>query len=77
MSKNSKVCNRKFTLKDLEYLDLIEKVSLKDTKLLLEIKPLPIYPSEPFGKCIGKEDFIPQNQITSGYKYMNPTFLMD
>lgn len=26
---------------------------------------------------IGKEDFIPQNQITSGYKYMNPTFLMD
>ena len=26
---------------------------------------------------IGKEDFITQNQITSGYKYMNPTFLLD
>ena len=70
MSKNSKVCNRKFTLKDLEYLDLIEKASLKDTKLLLEIKPLPIYPSEPFGKCIGKEDFINNPYLFKAASYL-------
>ena len=26
---------------------------------------------------IGKEDFIPKEQIISGYKYMNPSLLMD
>lgn len=57
MSKESKVCNRKITLSDLNYLNLIDKATLNGDRLVLDIKPLPIYPSEPLGKCIGASDF--------------------
>lgn len=32
---------------------------------------------EELKKIIVKNDFIPKEQIISGYKYMNPSFLMD
>lgn len=57
MSKIKKVCDRNVTLKDLEYLDLIEKAELLGGDLMIQIKPLPIYPSEPLGKCIAKSSF--------------------
>lgn len=57
MSKENKICDRKITLKDLEYLDLIDGATLNGEYLVLDIKPLPIYPSEPLGKCIGASDF--------------------
>lgn len=41
-------------LKDLEYLDLIEKVEVNGEYLRLHIKPLYINPSEPLGKVYDK-----------------------
>lgn len=70
MSKDTKVCNRKITLKDLEYLDLIEEAELNGTNLLLRIKPLPIYPSEPFGKCIGKANFMNNPYLFKATSYL-------
>ena len=32
---------------------------------------------EELKEIIGKSDFIPKDQIISGYKYMNPAFMMD
>ena len=45
---------RPITLKDLEYLNLIEKVELNGENLRLHIKPLNINPSEPLGKVYDK-----------------------
>lgn len=70
MSKDNKICNRKITLKDLEYLDLIEEAKLDNSNLILKIKPLPIYPSEPFGKCIGKSDFMDNPYLFKAASYL-------
>ena len=70
MSKDNKICNRKITLKDLEYLDLIEEAKLDNSNLILKIKSLPIYPSEPFGKCIGKSDFMDNPYLFKAASYL-------
>lgn len=57
MSKEKKVCDRIITLKDLEYLQLIDEAHLEGENLVLTIKPLPIYASEPFGKCFDKRSY--------------------
>lgn len=57
MSKIKKVCDRNVTLQDLEYLNMIDRVELLGGDLMVQIKPLPIYPSEPLGKCISRKDF--------------------
>ena len=57
MSKEKKVCDRVITLKDLEYLQLIDEAHLEGENLVLTIKPLPIFASEPFGKCFDKRSY--------------------
>ena len=57
MGKIKKVCDRNVTLTDLEYLNLIEKAELSGPDLIVQIKPVEIYPSEPLGKCISKSSF--------------------
>lgn len=57
MSKEKKVCDRVITLRDLEYLQLIDEAHLEGESLVLTIKPLNIFPSEPFGKCFDKRSY--------------------
>ena len=57
MSKEKKVCDRIITLKDLEYLQLIDEAHLEGESLVLTIKPLNIFPSEPLGKCFDKKSY--------------------
>ena len=57
MSKEKKVCDRIITLEDLEYLQLIDEAHLEGENLILTIKPLSIFPSEPLGKCFDKRSF--------------------
>lgn len=57
MSKEVKICDRVITLKDLDYLNMIEKAQLEGDSLIIDIKPLPIYPSEPLGKIFCKTAF--------------------
>lgn len=57
LSKEKKVCDRVITLESLNYLNLIDNVSLSGKDLIVTIKPIQINPSEPFGKCIYKDGF--------------------
>lgn len=57
LSKEKKVTDKKTTLKDLEYLNLIDRAMLEGDTLVLDIKPLPIYPSEPLGLCMTMDSF--------------------
>lgn len=78
MSKEVKVCDRIITLKDLEYLNMIESAKLEADSLILDIKPLPIYPSEPLGKCMNKTAFenIPYLAKAAEYIYKGCNFGM-
>ena len=57
MSKEKAVSKNTCTLESLKYLDLIDEAELNGPDLFLTIKPLEIYPSEDFGKCISKDSF--------------------
>ena len=57
MSKEKKVCDRVITLEDLDYLQLIDEAHLEGENLVLTIKPLSIFASEPFGKCFDRRSY--------------------
>jgi len=57
LSKERKVCSRKITLKDLEYLNMIQTAELEGDCIILTLKPMAIYTSEPMGKFIPEDDF--------------------
>lgn len=53
MSKEKKITDRKITMKDLEYLNMIDNIELSSRgDLILNIKRLFLYPSEQLGRCI-------------------------
>lgn len=70
MTKEHKICDRKICVKDLEYLNLIDNVKLEGSNLVLDIKPLPIYPSEPFGRCIAKRSFVNNKYLAKATEYL-------
>lgn len=70
MSKEVKVCDRTITLRDLEYLNMIEKAQLEGDSLIVDIKPLPIYPSEPLGKVFTKGSFESNPYLVRAAKYI-------
>lgn len=70
MSKEVKICDRVITLEDLKTLNLINKVKLWNDKLVVEIKPLPIYPSEPLGKCFTLESFRSNPYLAKAAEYL-------
>lgn len=70
MSKETKVCDRKITAADLGYLNLLDDIKLEGQDLILQIKPLPIYPSEPFGKCIDLTTFKNNPYLVKATKYL-------
>lgn len=70
MSKEVKVCDRIITLKDLEYLDMIESARLEGNYLVLDIKPLYIFPSEPLGKVIDKSSFENNPYLVKAAEYI-------
>ena len=70
MSKEVKICDRIITLKDLEYLDMIEGARLEGNSLILDIKPLNIFPSEPLGKCISKSSFKDNPYLARAAEYL-------
>lgn len=70
MSKIKKVSDRKVTLKDLESLNLIDNAELEGDMLVLTIKPLPIYPSEPLGKCFMLGNFKNNPYLRTAAKYI-------
>lgn len=70
MSKETKVCDRKITAADLGYLNLLDDIRLEGQDLILQIKPLPIYPSEPFGKCIDLSTFKNNPYLVKATKYL-------
>ena len=58
LSKEKKTFDRKITLKDLEYLHLIDDVKLLNTgSIQVDIKPLFLFPSEKLGQCISRMCF--------------------
>jgi len=57
LSKEKQVNTKTITLKDLEYLNMIDSIEPTMDKLYVTIKPLPINPSEKLGLCISLEDF--------------------
>lgn len=69
-SKEDKTCERKITLQDLEYLNLIDKVALDGDRLILNIKPLPIYTSEPLGRFVGYSTFQDNKYIRKATEYI-------
>lgn len=69
-SKEDKTCEKKITLQDLEYLNLIDKVALDGDHLILNIKPLPIYPSEPLGRFINYSTFQDNKYIRKVAEYI-------
>ena len=70
MSKVKKVCDRNITLEDLQYLNLIDEATLHNDNLMLTIKPLPIYPSEPLGKCFDKKSFERNKYLAKATEYL-------
>lgn len=70
LSKEKKITDRKTTLQDLEYLHLIDDASLEGDSLILTIKPLPIYTSEPMGKFIPAEDFRKNKYLYEAAKHI-------
>ena len=70
MSKVKKVCDRVITLEDLKYLNLIDTATLHNDSLIITIKPLPIYPSEPLGKCIDKKSFERNKYLAKAAEYI-------
>lgn len=70
MSKEVKICDRTITLKDLEYLNMIDKAKLEGDSLIIDIKPLPIYPSEPLGKSFTKSSFEQIPYLAKAAKYI-------
>ena len=58
LSKEKKTFDRKITLKDLEYLQLIDDVKALNTgSIQVDIKPLFLFPSEKLGQCIPRSCF--------------------
>lgn len=58
LSKEKKTFDRKITLKDLEYLQLIDDVkALNNGSIQVDIKPLFLFPSEKLGQCISRSCF--------------------
>ena len=58
LSKEKKTFDRKITLKDLEYLHLIDDVKLLNTgSIQVDIKPLFLFSSEKLGQCISRTCF--------------------
>ena len=70
LSKEEKICEKKVTLKDLEYLNLIDNAELRGDDLILDIKPLPIYPSEPLGKVFTLDSFKNNKYLAQAAKYL-------
>ena len=70
MSKVKKVCDRTITLEDLKYLNLIDNATLHNDNLVITIKPLPIYPSEPLGKCFDKKSFERNKYLARAAEYL-------
>lgn len=70
MSKVKKVCDRVITLEDLKYLNMIDTASLHNDSLIITIKPLPIYPSEPLGKCFDKRSFEKNKYLAKAAEYI-------
>lgn len=70
MSKINKVSDRIVTLKDLEPLNLIDDAELEGDLLILTLKPVPIYPSEPLGKSFILNDFKYNPYLRTATKYI-------
>lgn len=78
MSKEKKVCDRVITLEDLDYLQLIDEAHLEGENLVLTIKPLSIFASEPFGKCFDRRSYENNKYLfrAAGYLYRGYDFGM-
>lgn len=70
MGKENKTCEKNITLEDLRYLDLIDKVQLEGDCLILDIKPLRIYASEPLGKVITYDTYASNKYIRKATEYI-------
>lgn len=57
MEKDVKICDRKITLKSVEYLHLIKDAKIQDGKLYLTINKLPINLSEKMGEVFNLDAF--------------------
>ena len=78
MSKKTVVSTKKTTLKDLEYLNLIDGAELDGNNLILTIKPLKLYPSEKLGDVYTESEFKnnPYLYKVASYIYQGCTFGM-
>lgn len=78
MSKVKKVSDRLVTLKDIEYLNLIDTAELAGSDLIINIKPQKIFCSEPLGLCFSKNDFNNNPYLfkATSYLYQGYTFGM-
>lgn len=78
LKKTTNVCPYKTTLKSLDYLNLINKATINGEDLVLELKSLPIYPSEPLGKVFNKTDFLNNKYLyrAASYIYLGNHFQM-
>lgn len=70
LSKEKKICDRVITKESLDYLNLIDSVNLSNRDLIVTIKPINIYPSEPFGKCIYKDSFARNKYLVRATEYL-------
>jgi hypothetical protein len=70
LSKVKKVTDRNVTLPELSYLNMIDDAQLEGNSLVLTLKPLPIYTSEPLGMYIPEQDFRNNPYLYEAAKYI-------
>lgn len=70
LSKEKKISDRMVTLEDLKYLNLIDTAELHNDSLIITIKPVPIYPSEPLGLSFTKSSFEKNKYLAKAAEYI-------